>query len=235
METRVVETRTYERDCVVVYAAQEAEIGEESRASLEFDLEVVPEEPVALRLVGLDDDQDVRAQIAIELNDQRIYEGESLFENASPGGDDGDGWTRVVFVIPPDLLQEGGNTVTVINLGVTTEVEVNVEVQQQFVLLAKASIRSADDELLASVEATATAGGDDDGSDDDGDDNGGDDTGGAVVAFLIEDRNDDNGDGNRGHGNDADGNDEDNPGNSGGKNGNNAKKDNKGNGKNDDD
>lgn len=196
--TRVVETRTYDRPCVVIYAPEGAAPDAAAQASLDIDLEVVPTQQVALRIVAVDDEFEAHTQIAIELNGKRIYEGESPFANAKPQGGNA-GWTRVVFIVPPRMFKEGGNQVTVINLGKTTKTRANVEVEQ-FIVLAKASIRIADGTLIAQVRAEPAQ------KD-------------APVAFMVENLNDNNGDAevdkDRGHGNDADGTDEDNPGKKG--------------------
>lgn len=191
IETKVVETRTYDRPCLAVYAPVNEASTQEASATLDFELEVVPSEPVALRLIGLDDQLEIRNQVAIEINGTRVYEGESPFENAVEDASKAK-WTRVAMVIPAELLNEGNNQVSVVNI--STDVEVDV---QQYVLLAKASIRAADDTLLAEAEATSTAGNN------------------RIVIFT--EATDDQ-DKNKGHGNDDDGVDEDNPGNSGGTN-----------------
>ncbi len=193
--TRVVETRTYDRPCVAIYAPEGTEPDPAARASLDFELEVVPARAVALRIVAVDDEFEVRTKLAIELNGKRLYEGESPFANAAPRGGKA-GWTRVVFIVPPHMLKEGGNQVTVINLGKTARTRTNVEVQQ-FIVLAKASIRQADGTLISEVRANPAQ------KD-------------APVPFMVEDLDDDNGDAevdkDNGHGNDAGHTDENNPG-----------------------
>jgi hypothetical protein len=193
--TRVVETRTYDRPCVAIYAPEGAAPDAAAQASLNFQLEVVPTKQVALRIVAVDDEFETRTRVAIELNGKRVYEGDSPFANAKPAGGKA-GWTRVVFIVPPRMLKEGGNEVTVINLGKTAKTRANVEVQQ-FIVLAKVSIRVADGPLIARVRAEPAQ------KD-------------VPVAFMVEDLDDDNGDAevddDRGHGNDPSGTDAGNPG-----------------------
>ena len=85
-------------------------------ATLYFTLSDDPEEPILLTFDGLDDEESGNNPIAVEINGQRIFEGESWFESWDGVGDGADAaWTTVRFSIPPELLMAGTNTVTFYN------------------------------------------------------------------------------------------------------------------------
>lgn len=101
------------RPWVAIYGAQ----GEYPRATLGFRLSRAPAEPVTLSLAGLDDESQGKNTIALEINGRRVYEGPCWF-NGWDGAGNGENavWSEATITIPPALLKQGDNAVTVANL-----------------------------------------------------------------------------------------------------------------------
>ncbi len=102
----------YGRPWVAVYGAQ----SDYPSASLVFTLDGSPEAPVTLTVLGLDDEIEGLNPLAIEVNGRRVYEGDDPFVNWNAVTGDPSVWSQVGFRMAPDLLEEGENTVTFINL-----------------------------------------------------------------------------------------------------------------------
>jgi hypothetical protein len=68
-------------------------------------------------LTGLDDELAELNPIAIEVNDQQVFNGPSPFLNWDGAGNGVDAaWTEVTVTIPAELLKRGRNQITVANL-----------------------------------------------------------------------------------------------------------------------
>ena len=102
----------YGRPWVAVYGAQ----SEYPAATLAFSLDDQPDEPITLTVLGLDDELEGLNPIAIEVNGRRVYEGDNLFVNWNAVTGDPSVWSQVGFRIAPELLEDGDNTITLINL-----------------------------------------------------------------------------------------------------------------------
>jgi len=164
----------YAREWTAVYGAQ----SQYPAGILSFELEDEPTGEVVFRVEGLDDEFEGQHQIALEINDRRVYEGGSPF--ASFGGNfDNPEWTRVVIRIPEGLLEDGENEIAFLSLEPSAATG-----QPPYFLLSVASLRSADaDDEATETPAIVPQGGDEEiqiepsGDDDSGDDDGGDDDG----------------------------------------------------------
>jgi len=162
----------YGRAWVAVYGA----LSDFPRAALSFDLPAAPDVPMALQIVGLDDERVERNRIALEINGQVVYEGGSPFADWDGVGNGANAaWTQVTVVLPPSLLQAGTNEVAIANLEPVASFN-----SVFYVLLSDAALFPAPAALLATAEAEAdsddagielTAVADDD-DDDDEDDEG---------------------------------------------------------------
>ena len=87
------------------------------RATLRFRLESEPSEPSQLTITGLDDELTEPNPIAIEVNEQRVYEGPSPFANWDGIGNGANAaWTEVEFMIPAEALRPGRNEIAISNL-----------------------------------------------------------------------------------------------------------------------
>lgn len=103
----------YGRPWTAVYGAA----SEYPRAAIRFRLDGEPAEAATLTVTGLDDEWADLNPIAIEVNDQRVYEGPSPFANWDGIGNGADAaWTEVELTIPTDLLRAGRNEIAVVNL-----------------------------------------------------------------------------------------------------------------------
>ena len=132
----------YAREWTAVYGAQ----SEYPAGILTFELDDEPTSEVLFRVEGLDDEFPGKHQIALEINDRRVYEGDSPF--ASFGGDfQNPEWTRVLIRIPEGLLEEGENEIAFLSLEPSAATGV-----PPYFLLSVASLRGDD----ADDEATET-------------------------------------------------------------------------------
>ena len=88
-------------------------------ATLRFELDEVPAEPLVLIVDGLDDEWAGANPIALEINGERVYNGDGPFTswdgNTANRGADAD-WTTVRITMPADLFAEGENTISFRNL-----------------------------------------------------------------------------------------------------------------------
>ncbi len=137
----------YGRAWVAVYGA----LSDYPRAALSFDLPAVPDVPMALQIVGLDDERVERNRIALEINGQVVYEGGSPFADWDGVGNGANAaWTQVTVVLPPSLLRAGANEVAIANLEPVASFN-----SVPYVLLSDAALFPAPPELLATAEAGA--------------------------------------------------------------------------------
>ena len=101
----------YARPWTAVYGAQSPY----PLGTLVFDLEAPPVYDLLFVVEGLDDEFAAQNQIALEINEQRVYEGDSPFLNF--GGDfNNPEWTRVTIRLPADLLTAGENQIAFLSL-----------------------------------------------------------------------------------------------------------------------
>jgi hypothetical protein len=109
-------------------------------ATLYFTLSDDPEAPILLTFDGLDDEEPGNNPIAVEINGQRIFEGDSWFESWDGAGNgENAAWTTVRFSIPPELLVAGTNTVTFFNLSDAANFS-----SPPYILLAEGTISSSE-------------------------------------------------------------------------------------------
>jgi hypothetical protein len=105
----------YGRPWTAVYGA----LSDYPSATLIFELDEAPADDLVLTVEGLDDELALLNPLAVEVNGERVYEGESPFANwdANTGnrGADAD-WTTVEITLPAELFQEGENEITFLNL-----------------------------------------------------------------------------------------------------------------------
>jgi hypothetical protein len=102
----------YGRPWTAIYGAQ----SDYPRVTLVVSLRVDPAQPIELAMSGLDDELPDKNQIVVEINGQRIYQGESWFANWDGDGTGEDAaWTMVRITIPPGLLIQGDNRITIRN------------------------------------------------------------------------------------------------------------------------
>jgi hypothetical protein len=101
----------YGRPWVAVYGAQ----SDYPQAMLAFELDAAPAAPVQITMLGLDDELEALNPIAIEINDRRVYEDEDIFANWNAVSGDPTVWSEVRLTIDPSLLEEGVNTLTLLN------------------------------------------------------------------------------------------------------------------------
>jgi len=85
-------------------------------ATLRFTLDDEPDEAITLTILGLDDELDGLNPIAIDVNDERVYEGDNVFVNWNAVTGDPSVWSQTAFRIQPSLLEDGENTFTITNL-----------------------------------------------------------------------------------------------------------------------
>jgi hypothetical protein len=103
----------YGRPWTSIYGAQ----SDYPAASLTITLADDPEEPVVLTFDGLDDETPGNNQVAVLVNGQEIFRGESWFPSwDGVGNGENAAWTAVRLTIPPDILIAGDNVVTIRNL-----------------------------------------------------------------------------------------------------------------------
>jgi hypothetical protein len=105
----------YGRPWTAVYGA----LSDFPSATLAFALDAAPDADLVLTVEGLDDELALLNPIAIEVNGERVYEGESPFPNwdANTGNRGADAaWTAVEITIPAELFHEGENEIAFLNL-----------------------------------------------------------------------------------------------------------------------
>ena len=104
----------YGRAWTAVYGAQSPY----PSATLTFELDEVPAEPLVLLVAGLDDEWAGANPIALEINGERVYEGDGPFAswdgNTANRGADAD-WTTVRITMPANLFEQGENTIAFFN------------------------------------------------------------------------------------------------------------------------
>jgi hypothetical protein len=136
----------YGRPWSAIYGAA----SESPSASIRFRLEAQPTGPATLTITGLDDELDTLNPIAIEVNDQQVFNGPSPFSNwDGVGNGENAAWTDVEVTIPADLLRQGRNEITIFNLSPGGNFNA-----PPYVLLADATLQAP------GVRATALAPGD---------------------------------------------------------------------------
>jgi hypothetical protein len=86
------------------------------RATLAFRLEGAPSGPATLILTGIDDDWLDLNPVAIEVNGQQVFSGASPFANWEGIAGASAAWTEVTISLPPEMLQEGRNRLSIANL-----------------------------------------------------------------------------------------------------------------------
>jgi hypothetical protein len=105
----------YGRAWTAVYGAQ----SRYPSATLTFELDAAPQRDLVFTVVGLDDELAGKNPIALEVNGERVYEGDSPFEswdgNTANRGSDAR-WTTVEASLSAELFDEGENTITFLNL-----------------------------------------------------------------------------------------------------------------------
>lgn len=102
----------YGRPWVAVYGAK----SDYSQATLAFELDDAPAAPVQITMLGLDDELEALNPIAVEINNRRVYEDEDIFANWNAVSSDPSVWSEVRLTIDSSLLEEGINTLKLLNL-----------------------------------------------------------------------------------------------------------------------
>lgn len=103
----------YGRPWVAIYGAY----SEYPRATLSFTLTDAPSQAATLTITGLDDEWPDLNQVALDVNGQVIFTGESPFPNWDGAGNGQNAaWTSVSFSIPTGVLRAGSNDITLSNL-----------------------------------------------------------------------------------------------------------------------
>lgn len=124
----------YGRQWTAIYGAA----SEYPRTTLTLSLTDDPSLPVRLFVTGLDDELLAKNQIRVEVNGQRVYQGESWFPNWDGVGSGANAaWTTVEISVPPELLMQGANRITIRNLS-----EAGSFGQAPYVLLASVEAES---------------------------------------------------------------------------------------------
>jgi hypothetical protein len=150
----------YGRPWTAIYGAQ----SDYPSATLTLVLANDPDEPVTLVFDGLDDELPANNRVAIEINGQRVYEGESWFENWDGlGRGENAQWTTVEITIPADLLIKGRNRVTVLNLtdGANFSSPPYILLSTGTVTSTEAGLFGEPDEVNVSVTVVSIGGGND--------------------------------------------------------------------------
>jgi hypothetical protein len=86
------------------------------RATLAFRLDGAPSGPVTLTLTGIDDEWLDLNPLAIEVNGQQVFSGASPFANWEGVAGSSAAWTEVTISLPPEMLQQGRNRLSIANL-----------------------------------------------------------------------------------------------------------------------
>lgn len=160
----------YGRAWTAVYGAQ----SEFPAATLTFELDAAPDTALVLTVAGLDDELAGKNPIALEVNGERVYQGDSPFAswdgNTANQAQDAR-WTSIEVTLPAALFTEGQNTIAFLNLSPSASFGV-----PPYNLLSTASLAS-DDTAATDQTTTRDPDGDDDGDDDgNNDDDDGDDS-----------------------------------------------------------
>jgi hypothetical protein len=134
----------YGRPWVSLYGAQ----SEYPRATVTFELTRDPSEPLIVWFDGLDDELGEQAQIAISINGQRVFEGESWF-GAWDGTGQGENapWTTVRLTIPAGMFVAGVNRITVSNLTPAANFG-----GPPYILLAEGGVESGEGDLFGPAD-----------------------------------------------------------------------------------
>lgn len=136
----------YGRPWTAIYGSQ----SDYPRATLVLTLTDDPTEAIQLFVTGLDDELPAKCKIVLEVNAQRVYQGESWFENwDGVGTGQNAAWTTVMITIPPELLVKGNNRISLRNF---TEAA-NFGTPPYF-LLAEGEAMSTESEIFGPAPAT---------------------------------------------------------------------------------
>lgn len=82
-----------------------------------FNLDVVPDKPASLTVVGVDSEDEAKTPIRIMINGAVIYEGPDPLPNDSRDGPGGKGnWGAYTWELNPGVLQQGINGISIENL-----------------------------------------------------------------------------------------------------------------------
>jgi hypothetical protein len=139
----------YGRPWVAVYGAE----SDYPQATLAFELDGEPNQPIQVTILGLDDELEALNRMAVEINDRRVYEDEAIFGNWNAVSGDPSVWTEVRLTIDPSLLRDGVNTLTFLNLEPVASFN-----GPPYFLLGAGTIDAADVEVaLASPDQVAVA------------------------------------------------------------------------------
>jgi hypothetical protein len=137
----------YGRPWTAVYGA----LSDYPSATLVLPMTDDPTEPVELVFDGLDDEAPAINPIALEVNGQRVFEGEAWFAEWDGVGNGANApWTTVRITIPPDLLVKGDNRVTLRNLTESANFG-----STPYVLLSEGVATSSEDGLFGATEEVA--------------------------------------------------------------------------------
>lgn len=84
-----------------------------------FTVEAIPDTPLVLSFIGLDDERPEQATLQVRVNDVTAFAGPTSFPNV-PADDNGEAagdryWARMNIPIPPGALRIGTNTLTLRN------------------------------------------------------------------------------------------------------------------------
>ena len=154
----------YGRAWTAVYGAQ----SEYPAATLTFELQDAPDQDLVFVVSGLDDELAGKNPIALEVNGERVYQGDSPFESWNGDTTDqarGARWTTVAVTLPAELFVEGENTITFRNLSPSAAFG-----QPPYNLLSTASLEPDEDEDEDEEENDGTLPLEDDDQNDDADD-----------------------------------------------------------------
>lgn len=106
----------YGRPCVALYGRD----GSEARATLAFELDEAPTEPLVLSVSGLGDESGQSVPFGIEVNGLYVGESPRTFPNWSPQEHGAEGqnapWETTNIVLQPGVLAAGVNEITILSL-----------------------------------------------------------------------------------------------------------------------
>jgi hypothetical protein len=137
----------YGRQWTAVYGAA----SEYPRSTLTLSLTDDPSKPVRLFITGLDDELVAKNRIRVEVNGQRVYEGESWFPNWDGNGSGANaGWKTVQISIPPELLMQGTNRITIRNMSESANFG-----QAPYLLLASVDAESDEEDIFGKASLAA--------------------------------------------------------------------------------
>jgi hypothetical protein len=107
------DSQTYGRPWVAVYGA----LSDYPRATLSLTLDATPGRVATISITGLDDEWQSLNPIALEVNGEAVYTGQSPFVNWDGVGNGANAaWTTVPFTIPSGILRAGPNEIAFANL-----------------------------------------------------------------------------------------------------------------------